>query len=112
LVRRDRNRIEAALAFLGFYLYGVHWYTSKRAFLDLGLFRDRNFLASNVFIFVLGVCCRDDGAAAAVPAEPHELSGRDDRDAASPREARHADCDDAGWPPARAPDARILTAMA
>jgi DHA2 family multidrug resistance protein len=48
-------QIEAALAFLGFYLYGVHWYTSKRSFLDLGLFRDRNFLASNIFIFVLGV---------------------------------------------------------
>ena len=32
----------------------MHWYTSK-PFLDLGLFRDRNFLASNIFIFVLGV---------------------------------------------------------
>ena len=48
-------QIEAALAFLGFYLYGAHWWTSKRAFLDLGLFKDRNFLASNIFIFVLGV---------------------------------------------------------
>ena len=48
-------QIEAAAAFLGFYLYGVHWYTNRKAFLDLGLFRDRNFLASNIFIFVLGV---------------------------------------------------------
>lgn len=48
-------RIEAALAFLGFYLYVVHWRLSKRPFLDLGLFADRNFLASNIFIFVLGV---------------------------------------------------------
>jgi DHA2 family multidrug resistance protein len=48
-------QIEAALAFLGFYLYFVHWKTRERSFLDLGLFRDRNFLASNVFIFVLGV---------------------------------------------------------
>jgi DHA2 family multidrug resistance protein len=48
-------QIEAALAFLGFYLYVVHWKTRERSFLDLGLFRDRNFLASNVFIFVLGV---------------------------------------------------------
>jgi len=48
-------QIEAAIAFLGFYLYVVHWYTSPRAFVDLGLFKDRNFLASNVFIFVLGV---------------------------------------------------------
>jgi DHA2 family multidrug resistance protein len=48
-------QIEAALAFLGFYLYFVHWKTRERSFLDLGLFKDRNFLASNVFIFVLGV---------------------------------------------------------
>jgi DHA2 family multidrug resistance protein len=48
-------QIEAALAFLGFYLYLVHWKTRERSFLDLGLFKDRNFLASNVFIFVLGV---------------------------------------------------------
>jgi len=48
-------QIEAGLAFLGFYLYVVHWMTAKRPFVDLGLFRDRNFLASNIFIFVLGV---------------------------------------------------------
>jgi DHA2 family multidrug resistance protein len=48
-------QIEAALAFLGFYLYFVHWKTRERSFLDLGLFRDRNFFASNIFIFVLGV---------------------------------------------------------
>ena len=48
-------QIEAALAFLGFYLYVAHWLTSPRAFVNLGLFKDRNFLASNVFIFVLGV---------------------------------------------------------
>ena len=48
-------QIEAALAFLGFYLYAVHWKFSERPFLDLGLFADRNFLASNLFIFVLGV---------------------------------------------------------
>ena len=48
-------QVEAALAFLGFYLYFVHWKLGERAFLNLGLFADRNFLASNVFIFVLGV---------------------------------------------------------
>ena len=48
-------QIEAALAFLGFYLYWVHWKFSARPFLNLGLFADRNFLASNIFIFVLGV---------------------------------------------------------
>jgi len=48
-------QVEAALAFLGFYLYAVHWKFSAKPFLDLGLFADRNFLASNIFIFVLGV---------------------------------------------------------
>ena len=48
-------RIEAALAFLGFYLYVVHWLTVERPFVNLGLFRDRNFLASNIFIFLIGV---------------------------------------------------------
>ena len=48
-------RIDAALAFLGFYLYVVHWLTSPRPFVNLGLFKDRNFLASNIFIFALGV---------------------------------------------------------
>ena len=48
-------QIEAALAFLGFYLYVAHWLTGTRPFVNLGLFRDRNFLASNIFIFVLGV---------------------------------------------------------
>jgi DHA2 family multidrug resistance protein len=48
-------QIEAALAFLGFYLYVAHWWTSPRSFVNLGLFKDRNFLASNVFMFVLGV---------------------------------------------------------
>lgn len=47
--------IEGALAFLGFYLYVVHWMTSAKPFVNLGLFKDRNFLASNAFIFVLGV---------------------------------------------------------
>ncbi len=48
-------RIEAALAFLGFYLYAVHWLSVERPFVNLGLFRDRNFLASNIFIFLIGI---------------------------------------------------------
>ncbi len=48
-------QIEGALAFLGFYLYAVHWMSSDRPFVNLGLFKDRNFFASNIFIFVLGV---------------------------------------------------------
>jgi MFS transporter, DHA2 family, multidrug resistance protein len=48
-------QIEGALAFLGFYLYVVHWMSADRPFVNLGLFKDRNFFASNIFIFVLGV---------------------------------------------------------
>ena len=55
LVRLHRDPDRGGAGSLGFYLYGVHWYTSKKPFLDIGLFRDRNFLASNIFIFVIGV---------------------------------------------------------
>jgi len=48
-------RVEAALAFLGLYLYWVHWRGARHAFLDLGLLRDRNFLAGCAFIFTLGI---------------------------------------------------------
>ncbi len=48
-------QIELALAFLGFYLYWVHWYTREHAFVNLGLLRDRNFGVATLFIFVVGV---------------------------------------------------------
>lgn len=48
-------QLELAIAFLGFYLYWVHWRSSERPFLDLGLLRDRNFFAGSLFIFVLGI---------------------------------------------------------
>ncbi len=48
-------QVEAAIAFLGFYLYWVHWRSAERPFLDLGLLRDRSFLSGNIFIFVIGV---------------------------------------------------------
>jgi DHA2 family multidrug resistance protein len=48
-------QIEAALAFLGFYLYFAHWKFSTKSFLDLSLFADRNFLSSNILMFVLGI---------------------------------------------------------
>jgi DHA2 family multidrug resistance protein len=41
-------QLELAIAFLGFYLYWVHWRGTERPFLDLGLLRDRNFLAGGV----------------------------------------------------------------
>jgi DHA2 family multidrug resistance protein len=47
--------IEAIVCGLGFYLFIVHMFTSRHPFLDPALFKDRNFLASNVFIFLVGV---------------------------------------------------------
>ncbi len=46
---------EAALSVLGAYLFLVHTFTARRPFLDLRLFRDRNFVTGLVFIFVVGV---------------------------------------------------------
>jgi len=47
--------IEAVLAGLGLYLYWVHWREKRHPFVNLGLLRDRNYAAANVFIFVLGI---------------------------------------------------------
>jgi DHA2 family multidrug resistance protein len=47
--------VEAVVSSLGFYLFIVHMFTSRHPFLNPGLFKDRNFLASNVFIFLVGV---------------------------------------------------------
>jgi len=47
--------IEGVAAGLGFYLFIVHMLTSPKPFLNPGLFKDRNFVASNVFIFLVGV---------------------------------------------------------
>ena len=48
--------IEAIVAALGFYLFVVHMLTtSKPAFVSPALFKDRNFVTGNVFIFVVGV---------------------------------------------------------
>ncbi len=46
---------EAALSILGAYLFITHTLTSPKPFLDLRLFRDRNFVTGMVFIFVVGV---------------------------------------------------------
>ena len=50
-------QIEAALSFIGLYLYWVHWRFRERGrpFVDLGLLGDRNFGIANLFIFVIGV---------------------------------------------------------
>lgn len=47
--------IEAALSLLGTYLFVTHTLTTDRPFLDLRLFRDRNFITGMVFIFIVGV---------------------------------------------------------
>lgn len=47
--------VEAALAGFFFYLFIVHVLTAKQPFIDLALFRDRNFVASSVLGFFLGV---------------------------------------------------------
>ncbi len=48
--------IEAIVAGLSFYLFIVHMLTTdKHPFVSPALFKDRNFLTGNVFIFVVGV---------------------------------------------------------
>jgi DHA2 family multidrug resistance protein len=47
--------LEAACAGLAAYLFVVHTFTAKNPFLDLRLFRDRNFVTGMIFIFVIGV---------------------------------------------------------
>jgi MFS transporter, DHA2 family, multidrug resistance protein len=47
--------VEATVAGLGFYLFIVHMFTTDKPFLNPVLFKDRNFLASNIFIFLVGI---------------------------------------------------------
>jgi MFS transporter, DHA2 family, multidrug resistance protein len=47
--------IEVIVAGLSFYLFIIHTFTHKRPFLNPAMFRDANFLTSNIFIFVVGV---------------------------------------------------------
>jgi DHA2 family multidrug resistance protein len=47
--------IEATAAGLGFYLFLVHMFSSAHPFINPRLFKDRNFVASNIFIFLVGV---------------------------------------------------------
>ncbi|WP_410209953.1 DHA2 family efflux MFS transporter permease subunit [Aquirhabdus sp.] len=47
--------IEALVAGIGLYIFVVHMFSHKSPFLNPALFKDRNFLTSNVFIFVVGV---------------------------------------------------------
>jgi DHA2 family multidrug resistance protein len=47
--------IEAVAAGLACYLFVVHSATSKHPFVPLTLFKDRNYISGNIFIFVVGV---------------------------------------------------------
>jgi DHA2 family multidrug resistance protein len=46
---------EAIVGGVAFYLFIVHMFSSQRPFLNPALFKDRNFVASNVFILMIGV---------------------------------------------------------
>ncbi|MGH6929433.1 MAG: DHA2 family efflux MFS transporter permease subunit, partial [Dongiaceae bacterium] len=45
----------AAIALLGYYLFVAHSLTAAQPFLDLGMFRDRNFVVGLVLMFVFGL---------------------------------------------------------
>ena len=47
--------IESMIAVIGFYLFIVHTLTHKQPFVSPKLFKDRNFVTSNIFIFLVGV---------------------------------------------------------
>jgi MFS transporter, DHA2 family, multidrug resistance protein len=47
--------IEAIIAAAAFYLFLVHTFTAKKPFVRPALFRDRNFTAGTLFVFVVGL---------------------------------------------------------
>jgi len=47
--------IEGLVSAVSFYVFLVHTFTFPKPFLNPHLFQDRNFVASNIFIFVVGV---------------------------------------------------------
>jgi DHA2 family multidrug resistance protein len=47
--------LEAIIASMAFYIFLVHTFSYPRPFLNPALFMDRNFVASNIFIFLVGV---------------------------------------------------------
>lgn len=48
-------RVEALVAALGLYLFITHMLTAEHPFISRALFKDRNFVVGNVFMFMLGV---------------------------------------------------------
>ncbi len=47
--------LEGLISVISFYVFLVHTFTYPKPFLNPHLFQDRNFVASNIFIFVVGV---------------------------------------------------------
>src|SRR5262249_47141338 len=47
--------IEALIAGIGLYVFIVHMFTTERPFLNPGLFKDANFMASTMYMFQIGV---------------------------------------------------------
>jgi DHA2 family multidrug resistance protein len=47
--------IEALVAAIGLYVFVVHMFTTDRPFLDPGLFKDANFMASTMYLFLIGI---------------------------------------------------------
>jgi MFS transporter, DHA2 family, multidrug resistance protein len=47
--------IEAVIGGIGFYLFVIHMFSSNKPYLNPVLFKDRNFVASSIFITVIGV---------------------------------------------------------
>jgi MFS transporter, DHA2 family, multidrug resistance protein len=48
-------QLEAVVAAVGLYLFVTHMLTAEHPFISRGLFKDRNFVVGNVFIFMVGV---------------------------------------------------------
>ncbi len=48
--------IEAVITGLAFYLFIVHCFTAKRPYVDLRIFRDRNYVVGVSLIFMFGIC--------------------------------------------------------
>jgi DHA2 family multidrug resistance protein len=63
--------IETACAALAAYLFAVHSTTVREPFLDLHMFKDRNFLIANIFLFMIGALLF--GPLALVPALLQDL---------------------------------------
>jgi DHA2 family multidrug resistance protein len=47
-------RLEALIAAIGLYLFVTHTATAEHTFISRALFKDRNFVVGNVFIFMIG----------------------------------------------------------